>query len=413
MNLQGISIKEGKIGPNVSGDGREFGFIGNGVSVDDKLELGKVYTFRRPSDAEAIGIDAAYDASNSVRVYRHIAEFYRMAGSGKTLHIMLVSQDKKPVDMIADAKMLAVDSGGMISDMVFAFNPNSDYTANTLDGLNADVKEAIPALQGFADWCDENNLPLHTILEGRDISDNLSSCADLRALEAQSQPLHAEKVTLVAGQDWNYAEGLDDIGKKFADVGTFLGVIASMDWNRNPGEVETQNLTDVVLNAWLVGGLSNHKKYSEVFSELETLNDKGYVFPIRYQGMSGYWWNDGHTCVEVINDVQGNLNQHTIYYSHTMDMSKRALRRVYLPEVKKTKKLDDKGKLPVTMLEYYNSIGFIEFNRIAGNNLISKGEVYTDPESDLIIKKELILDFSVVPTGCINEMKGTINLKNK
>ncbi|WP_418894700.1 DUF2586 family protein [Limibacterium fermenti] len=413
MSLRGVTIKEGQIGANVIGDGREFGLITNGVAIAGKVSLGSVYTLRRVSDATALGIDSNYDASNGVQVYRHISEFFRRAGEGQKLHILLVAQTKKPGEMVDDAKTLAVESGGVISDMALAFNPAADYEDTLLDGINADIKAAIPLLQGFADWCDEKDMPLHVILEGRSIGDMLSACVDLRGLVISEQPFDAEKVTLVVGQDWAYADTLPGHGKKFADVGTFLGVVASMPWNRNPGEVETQNLTDSQLGVWTIGGLSNHKKYSEVFSELETLNDKGYVFPIRYQGIAGYWWNDGHCCVEIVNDAAGNMNQHTIYYSHTMDMCKRQLRLTYLPEVKKPVSLDDDGKLPQSVAGYFNAIGDGVFDSLASQALISDGETNVDTDSDLLLEKVLNIDFAVIPTGCVNEIKGTINLKNQ
>lgn len=413
MSLRGVVITEGVIGTNVAADGREFGLICNGVAVAGKAALGQAYMLRRPSDATAIGIDAAYDSANSVQVYRHISEFYRRAGEGQKLHIMLVDQTKKPIDMVADAKLLAVEAGGVISDMAFAYNPTAEYVDALLNGINADVSAAIPVLQGFADWCDANDMPLHVILEGRAIADDVSTCADLRALVVTEQPFDAEKVTLVVGQDWTYAETLNALGKKFADVGTFLGVVASMPWNRNPGEVETQNLTDAKIGVWTVGGLSNHKRYSEVFADLETLNEKGYVFPVRYQGIAGYWFNDGHTCVKIVNDAQGNMNQHTIYYSHTMDMCKRALRLVYLPEVKKPVALDENGELPPSVAGYFNAIGDKQFERFASNELISDGKTTVDAKSDLSIEKVLNVEFAVIPTGCVNEIKGTINLKNQ
>lgn len=411
MSLRGVTIREGRIGANVAGDSREFGLVCNGVAVPDKVQLNTTYKLLRPSDAEAIGIDADYDTVNNVRVYRHISGFYRRAGEGRALHIRLVDQSMIPPVMVPDAKALAVDAEGKISDMAFAFNPSAGYAETLTDGFNSDVRAAIQPLQQFAVWCDANDMPLHTILEGRALADDLSSVADLRDLTTGDAVLEATKVTLVAGQDWDYADTLDDLGKKFADVGTFLGVIASQAWNRNPGEVETQNLTDATSGAWITGGLSSHKKYSGVFEGLETLNGKGYVFPVKYQGLSGYWWNDGHVCAPVIMDAQGNMNQHMIYYSHTMDEAKRSLRRVYLPEVKKPVQLEN-GKLPAGMVGYYNAIGDREFERMAGSGLISEGRTYTDADSDLLIEKRLDIAFGVVPTGCVNEIAGTINLKS-
>jgi len=411
MSLRGTTLTEGKIGNNVSGESREFGLIGGGVAVVGKAQLDVAYKLLRPSDAVALGIDAAYDTTNDVQIYRHISEFYRMAGEGKTLRIMLVAKTNTPVTMTDKAKVLVLESGA-ISDIAFAFNPATAYVETLVDGLNADVKLGIPALQIFADWCDTHDMPLHTILEGRGIGDTLTALADLRALIVGEAAFSAHKVTLVCGQDWTYADGLSTLGKKFADVGTYLGCIASQAWNRNPGEVETQNLTNANLSSFLTGGLSNHKKYSEVYDSLETINTKGYVFPIKYTGLSGYWWNDGHVCAPIVMDASGNMNQHMIYYSHTMDMAKRALRIVYLPEVKKPVELEA-GKLPGGIVGYYNAIGNDAFRYMAGKGFISDGDTSTDANSDLLIEKVLNIQFGVVPTGCVNEIKGTINLKSK
>lgn len=408
MSLRGVQINEGAIGANVAGDGREFGLIGNGVAVANKLALETHYQLRRLSDAVALGIDAAYDADNSVNLYRHIAEFYRMAGEGKKLHLMVVAQTVPVDEMDTPAKNLLVAADGTISDLAFAFNPAAGYTETLLDGINADVAAAIPLLQALAEWADGQDMPLHCIVECRGITDTLNVLDDLRGMADSNT-----KVTLVAGQDWNYADGLWTLGKKFADVGTFLGVVASQAWNRNPGEVATQNLTNASLGAFVVAGLSNHKKYSEVYADLETMNDKGYVFPIKYQGIVGYWWNDGHTCAPIVNDTAGNINQHTIYYSHTIDECKRALRIAFLPEVKKVVELDEEGKLPASMVDYYNAIGDTVFERMYNKGLISSGRTFTDPESDLLIEKVLMIQFAVVPTGCVNEIVGTINLKNQ
>jgi hypothetical protein len=408
MSLRGVSITEGKIGSSVNG-GREFALICNGVSVTDKVQLDTPYTLLRPSDAVALGIDAAYDIAKSVCIYRHISEFYRMAGEGVKLHIMLCAQTTKPTDLVEKAKTLVVFAGGNVTDLALAYNPTANGTVY-VNGIDTDVHDAISALQIFAKWADSKDMPVHTILEGRNISDTITAMENLRGLKVGDVTLEATKVTLVVGQDWTYADTLPAVCKRFADVGNYLGVIAANAWNRNPGEQAVNNLTDTDKGVFLVGGLSNHKKYADVYDSLETMNDKGYVFPIRYTGVSGYWWNDGHVCAPIVIDKDGNMNQHTIYYSHTFDMSKRALRLAYLPEVKKVYDLEN-GLLPQGTVDILSEIGNQAF--IAMGNLISSGTAAVDGNSDLLVKKELNVEFGVVPTGCINEIKGTLNLKNK
>jgi hypothetical protein len=410
-SLRGVTITEGAIGANIAGDSREFGLICNGVAVPDGAQLNTLIKLRRPSDAEALGINAVYDTANSVRVYRHISEFYRLAGEGRVLYLWLVVQTVAPVSMVESAKTMIVAAGGEISDLAFAYNPVSTYEDTVVDGLNSDVKAAIPELQTFAEWADANDMPLHTILEGRGISDTVAALEDLRDFQVSGNVLQAQKVTLVIGQDWRFADTLDTVGKKFADAGTFLGNIASQAWNRNPGEVATQNLTNVARGIWLVGGLSNHKQYAEVYDALETLNEKGYVFPVRYQGTAGWYWNDGHCCTPVVLDAAGNINQHEIYLSHTIDAVKRALRAAYLPEVKKPVELEN-GKIAQDMVDYYNAVGDNVFGQLAGKSLISDGKTDVSADSDLLIAKQLDVQFAVVPTGMVNEIIGIINLVN-
>lgn len=436
MGLKRVNIIEGKIGANTAGDSREFAIITGGVAVANMLELDKHYRILRPSDADAIGITAAYDISNDVRIRRHIDEFYRIAGEGKRLNIYVVDQDdSKPADLIDAAKALVIAAGGNISDIVFAFNPETGYTDTVLDGMNDDVMDALQPLQAFADWANEQDRPLHVILEGRGLGDTVASLPNLRALVIGGTPeiseipadgtnpaipaipavlgveLSAHKITLVVGQDWRYADGLSEIGKKFADVGTFMGCIAAQAWNRNPGEVETMNLQNVVKNAFMQGGLSNHKTYAEMYDSLSTMDDKGFVFTIEDPGQSGVWWNDGHVCAPVVVDASGSMNQHTIYYSHTFDMAKRALRIALLPEIKKVKPLEG-GKLPQGLISYYDEVGNATFRALAGKQLISEGITITDPDSDLLVEKVLNQQFSVVPTGCVNSIEGIMNLKS-
>lgn len=412
MSLRGVSISEGNIGANQSGDAREFGLIGNGIAIAGKLDLDTAYILRRVQDAESLGITAEYDTTNNVHVHRHISEFYRIAKPGRKLNIMLLSNTVVLKDMVPDAKKLIVSADGMISDL--GFFSNSTTAITLIDGLPTVVSEAIAEFQNLAEWASVNDMPLHITVEGFGISDTLGNLANLRDFQvivgAQPVKVSATKVSMVIAQDWQHAEAFTGNAKKYADVGTFLGVVASHAWNRNPGEVETKNIQNVPLNSWMVGGLSNHQKYIEVFESLETLNDKGYIIPVKYQGKAGYWFNDGSTIAPIVIDVQGNMNQHTIYYSHTIDECTRALRQVYLPEIKKPVPLEG-GLLPIDMVEYYNAIGDAVFEKFASAGLISEGKTNVDPLSDLLASKILNVQFTVVPTGTIDELVGTINLK--
>ena len=199
-----------------------------------------------------------------------------------------------------------------------------------------------------------------------------------------------------------------------ADLGTMLGSIAKKAVNENIGEVEGGNLVDVTNNKWLVAGLSNHQTVAGWDSQLEALDSKGYVFAISYTGIAGYYWNNDHTCTPIKKDKDGYFNEYTISYGRTHDKAVRDLRTCLLPKVKSTQPVDPStGKLPQALVTYFERLADDDvFNTMAAEGLITAGKTTVDPNSDLLISpRELKVSFVLVPTGQIDEIKGTINLK--
>ena len=253
------------------------------------------------------------------------------------------------------------------------------------------------------------------ILEGRDFNaTNAAAAQDLRNITISNQVLEAFKVSVCIAQDWKYADGLDAIRKKMADLGTMLGSIAKKAVNENIGEVEGGNLVDVANNKWLVAGLSNHQTVAGWDSQLEALDSKGYVFAISYTGIAGYYWNNDHTCTPIKKDKDGYFNEYTISYGRTHDKAVRDLRTCLLPKVKSTQPVDPRtGKLPQALVTYFERLADDDvFNTMAAEGLITAGKTTVDPNSDLLISpRELKVSFVLVPTGQIDDIKGTINLK--
>ncbi|MCT4613591.1 MAG: DUF2586 family protein [Marinifilaceae bacterium] len=413
--MSGVDIKKGTIGANASGSADSTsGLIATCVSVSAKLEYGKLYTIGNLKMAEDLGITSEYDKTNKVRLYYHIKEFYRMAGDGTELHLMIAEQSKTMSELLTDvnlAQKLINDADGQIKQLAVSINPANGYTDTAVDGLNSEVRAAIAKAQEFSNWCFNHYRPLNILLEGRDYVGNAGSVLDLKAIPDTP----AEKVSVVIGQDWNYAEKLDDIGKKHAAVGTALGCVAKCKINQNIGENESMNITDSGKDAFMIGGLSSHQQIKDVEHEWSTLDGKHYIFPIREIGLVGLRWNNDHTCVEASIDSESYVNEHTISLGRTLDKAARLLRIQLLPKVKTVQKLDPKtGKLTLGTVKYFEGIGDIAFELMENAGEISEGKTSIDSNSDLLSgEKALIASFTVVPYGTINKISGTINLKNK
>jgi len=420
VSFKSVTINKGKIAATASTIAASIsGLIANGVAVAGKLVLGDHYTIYSVDDAAALGIDAAYDSANNVRVFHHIREFYRMAGTGTELHVMAVPQTILPSVIFQDptaiyARKLVAAAQGAIRQLAIAFNPADDYEETTTDGFNSDIRAAIAPAQEFAEWAYDNERPLQIVLEGRAYSGNAATTINLKALEvSEGVALEADKVSVVIGQDYNYAETQDALGKLYASVGLALGTIAGIAVNQSIGEVEPLNLTDAPPGYYTVAGLSSHAKITDVEASLPTLDTKGYIFPGLYTGLSGYRWNWGHVCAPEKEDADGRLNESTIEYGRTLDDAVRRLRVALLPKVKTVQPVDPvNGQLPMGVIQYFQGIGDNVFIDMAAEGLISGGVTTVNPNSNLQSgDRALEMDFIVVPTGTVKEIKGSINLK--
>lgn len=420
-SLKGVNIQRGTIGASVIGGHDSIvGLLATGVAVAadvangiSGIALGQTVKLTSLTDAEAYGINEAYDSTNSLSVYRHISEFYRMFPNG-TLYLMLYSGNMEAAFAEEFAKKLIVDANGEIRILGIANTPATGET-DYLNGFPEDVFGSIQLAQQLYDWAFSTFRPCQVILEGRDFNaTNAAAAQDLRNITISDQVLEAFKVSVCIAQDWKYADGLDAIRKKMADLGTMLGSIAKKAVNENIGEVEGGNLVDVTNNKWLVAGLSNHQTVAGWDSQLEALDSKGYVFAISYTGIAGYYWNNDHTCTPIKKDKDGYFNEYTISYGRTHDKAVRDLRTCLLPKVKSTQPVDPStGKLPQALVTYFERLADDDvFNTMAAEGLITAGKTTVDPNSDLLISpRELKVSFVLVPTGQIDEIKGTINLK--
>ena len=81
-----IQLKNGSLGRVVRGDDGVTGLIVTGEAVADKLELNKVYQLSSPRDLTILGITA----ENNPLAYKDLLAFYREAGDGAELYLLVV-----------------------------------------------------------------------------------------------------------------------------------------------------------------------------------------------------------------------------------------------------------------------------------------------------------------------------------
>jgi hypothetical protein len=421
MSIRGFEINKGIVGAASNIEDNISAILANGAAVAAAgditgVVLGTAYEITSVSQAETMGIDAAYDTANKTILFHHIKEFFRIAGEGTKLWIMVCPAAKTMKNMIEEyGESLIIASKGAINYLAVSYNPGAAYEPVLVDGMEQVVREAIAPAQTLADWAWDSDRPLHILLEGRGISGVIASMVDLRDLTEGAAALIAPQVTICIGQDWDFAEELTGEAQNYADVGTLMASKAALPCNRNVAEVETMDLSDAARGVWLTAGLSNHVKIDTVEEDLASYDAKGYVFGLTYTGVSGVRWNDDHVCAPAGIDDNGYIKVSSMAHSAVINKCARMLRKRLLPKVKSTVPVNTQtGLLPTPIIKYFEGLGNRAFEYMARPEIgeISGGKTIVDPTSDLLSgAKELKVSFWVVPTASVGKIKGTITLK--
>jgi hypothetical protein len=415
----GINIRDGKVGANVlGGEERNSALLLQGVSVVGGVQLGLVYFIYSRNDAKDLGINPDYDTYNDVRVYYHIKEFYRLAGEGTRLALMLVPATTTMEGLVEDtsnlyAKKILTDSseaGYPIHQLAVGINPPAGYTPTIVDGNNEDVLAAISAAKLLTDWANAESMDLTVLLEGRDFSGTATAAQDFKA---EGEP-ERNRVGLVIAQDYDYADTLSEIGKKHAAIGIALGAIASRAVNESIGWVEEMNVQDQNASIWLTAGTSAHVKVKTLGtapgSSLDTLVKKGYLLIRSYPGTAGLYFASDFTLAPTVVDEDGNVNIHSISQSRTSNKLMRNLRKQLMPRVQSVVRLNSEtGKLDDGDVLFLQDEGNKVFERASRDGEIVSGRTIVDP--NITTEGALDVSFEYVKTSILGEVNGTINQK--
>ncbi|MFK7099477.1 DUF2586 family protein [Flavobacterium oreochromis] len=409
-DLKGFNIEKGKQGASILDNSEGVTALVVSTPVPQGLEYQKPFVIYNCNDAKAKGITPEFDTTNNVNVYRHIYEYYRLAKEGNPLYIMVVEQNKTITEMTELAKKLLVFAGGYASLLGIAVNLPANEVPIMLNGLPKNVIDGISKAQALYQWSYDNNMPCQIFLEGYNYSGIASAVADLRGLTN----LEADKVTVFIGQDYQHAKGKTGLAKKYADIGTVLGVASKALVHQNIGNNELFNITDATKDTWLEPALSSNVLNIDCFSDLQTLENKGFVFGINYTGLAGVRINNDHVCAPIKMDADKVINEHTVAYGRTMNKAVRKLRTAYLPKIKTDWFVDKAtGALSPATIVALEDIGNKVFAQMIKEGNISYGKTIVDKNSDLLVQKTLFVSFVIVPKGTIGEIQGTINLKTQ
>lgn len=410
-----IEKKNGALGAAVqSNDGESLliigslGLVGNRGVVPETLDIPtevQLQSYLSLEDfLQSFSID--YDVQLGM-LYKHHVEKYFEASSSK-LHIMRIDKSKSMTDLFtpADADYIRLKNylkqqNGAIKLIGVANNPVEVETVT--NGISADLNTAINIAGNFANAEFQAGRPVHILLEGRNIDFTDTDLINLRTKTAGSVSVVAWQNTAVGlriplgteipGGSGPQVDPVDFVTNctKYAEVGYTLGLLSAIPVQRNLGRVKNGALS------YSTGIASSSGQSIDNISSavLNSIAEKGYIFPVQHPQLDGYYLSDDATCVVKSDDYAW------ITRNRVINKAAAITRRVYNQSILDEVFTDpDTGKLSALTIKNFES----EVDQAITNEMVRLGEAtavetYVNPDQDVITTGEIVVDVRIVPVG--------------
>ena len=359
------------------------GLILSGVELPN-LYLGVPKAIYSVRDAEDLGKTETYDMLRGIKTWRHISDFYSKAAVGTELWIMLVSAATSISDICDKsnyiARKLLVESGGRIRIWGVAVSTPSYYSDNPTYGIDWDAYNAIATAQ---ELCEEMALtyyiPTRCILPGRRCG-YLGNLADLKQMSNN-------RVAVLL-------HGLGE-GSKDAAVGFALGLLSSLQVQRNIGRVANGDLK--IHEAYLTDG---ETRAEELMNIQNIIHDKGYIFPMVRPGRAGYFYNDDPTATSNADDYSA------LSRGRVIDKVQRLAYDVYLDFVNDDYETTASGNpSPAALKSMQGSIEDVVNQVMTAANEISGFKAYVNPIQDVIGTGKITVELNIQPRAYYKTIK--------
>lgn len=312
-----ITKLDGALGAKAESQENIEGMVLGGVVSAGYPTLGVSVKLTQASDADALDLDAAYDAANSVLVRYHIDEFF-IGNPNGVLWIMLVAQGTTLAAMCDKANLtmsvskLITDSGKTIKNFGVVLNPDGDYDSVITAGIDVDVTNAVTKAQALINELAALNVFIDmAVIEGRELDGASGTWKDLRTMASPN-------VHVAVLQDADVAD-LDALYAKHAAVGTVLAGIGVRRVSEDLGSINSVNnpnrgaanmpINDAATGRWINPAISKGTLTNDLTpTEVAALKTKGYVFADSYPEYSGVYFSGSPACTLATSDYAYGVN---------------------------------------------------------------------------------------------------------
>ncbi|MFL0089877.1 DUF2586 family protein [Tenacibaculum maritimum] len=371
----------------------------SGVAISNRVELGQILTLYSTQDAIDLGINEDYDETNKVLAFQHISDFYKGAGEGNKLYVMVVAQTvllSEIVNKTSNYAALILREKKDVKICVVTRLPQDGYAPVYDEQFDTDIILTISKAQELIDF--ERAAPRHRyvqmIIEGYDFQGNPSLTKDFRSLESG-------RVSVVCGNNLNIATKQIDSSTpyaKYAFAAYIAGLRAGLPVQRNIGRVKNGKI------AFDSVGLSDGRSVLEIHeTHLDVLNKKGLIFAWEHPNKAGFYINNDHVCISITSDYAYSPN------GRVADKVSRITRSVYIEELLDDLEVDAQtGRLEVSVVKAFQEKLKKQLDTKMVNKTLKEAsniEVFMDPNQNIISTDQIDVETDVTPKGYASIIK--------
>lgn len=384
-----IVIGNGNMGTVTLSDDGISGLILTGTAVTEKLELNKAYVLGGMADLKKYGIE---EATNPLLV-KELTAFYNAVGDGAELRLLVVSEATTLTQMCAaseDAPLekLINSAAGRIRLVGINRNAPAEYVPTVENGLDADVITAVAAAQTVAEDFLGKIAPFRVLLPAIGWS---GETTDLY----QPREGSYNRVSVVMASDGKF--GTSKLYS--AAIGQVLGRAAKISVQQNIGRVRDGAIATT-------GYMTDGKTPEEHFSQLNLLDDAGYIFYRTFIGKNGYYLNGDATAVPTTDDY--------CYLSsgRVIDKAMIIAYKTYVDDILDNIEVDaTKGTIPTAVCKGFEA-SIIRAVNTSMSGEISSFTAYIDPAQDILANGRMEITCKIVPLATLREITVNLSLEN-
>lgn len=335
--------------------------------------------------------------------YYHIKHFFDVNDNSGRLYVMFADCSK---DFSAIVDMQKAASGKITNFGVWTEQSIWKLTDDTA------TKYTVQLVAGIESLCEQMasdyNSPVSVLLSANTAKVATSAGSDVKVVFSKipSCKVESRYVTVLMGQDSDST--IETIQASLAScapvgcVGLALGCLALATVAESIGYVAKFNLGSYISSiefgfgdATIVGKkLTNYTKYSSLSRvQLDTLDENGYVFLCKYEGLEGgVYFSSDQTC------TSGDYR--TIARNRAIGKSRRSVRTVLLPYVNAPIKIDPAtGYMSTAQCTIFSNLVKAVLAAMLSSGEIS-GYSVTIPATQNVLKNDkVIIKYSIVPIG--------------